>query len=124
MGTDRTEERNRNWRPPKAPPVTSVEQPLLPASQSNPSGSLQNLYTSLCALLTCDTGWLRVVPSDGDLVYYKWKWTTGPHANHYVMVVGTVGEVSENLVLLERKKSQVEAGQRPATLDRYFGGEK
>lgn len=103
--------------------ASSVGPPLLPSSTSATSATERDRLTVLCALLTSDTGWLRVVPSEGGkTVYCKWKWTSGRLCNRYVMTVGPVEDVFDLLELLGRKREDAEQGIGPSSLDRYYNG--
>jgi hypothetical protein len=72
-------------------------------------------------LLQRDGGWLRVVPRrDEDVVYWKWKYTDGPHMNHYVMVRTSKTEVLLGLRELAHKLDRVDDGVLRPTLDRPY----
>lgn len=78
---------------------------------------------ALLPLLTRDDGWLRLSSTDyGDVVYYKWKWTRGPNANKYVMVVYPAGEADEAFRRLTLKVHAVDRGEQSAVKDHYFQG--
>lgn len=73
--------------------------------------------------LTRDDGWLRISPTqDGKACYFKWKWTGGPHAGHYVMSVYPAHEADEALRGLAHKVHAVDSGEKPPVKDHYFHG--
>lgn len=74
------------------------------------------LWTHVCALSTRDDGYLRVIPDGaGKSVYWKWKYTRGQWAGHYVMSVVSWYDPALALLLLRQKIDQVEVGlKRPA----------
>lgn len=79
---------------------------------------------ALLGILIRDDGWLRVTPKeDGETVYWKWKWTAGPHVNHYVMVVYHSSESSEAITRLALKIDAVDRGEQTPVKDHYFKGE-
>lgn len=70
-----------------------------------------------------DDGWLRIVPQDdGASVYWKWKWTAGPHRNCYVMTVYPHSQCAESLRRLAAKVDAVDSGKEPPVKDHYFKG--
>lgn len=70
-----------------------------------------------------DDGWLRIVPQDdGATVYWKWKWTAGPHRNCYVMTVYPQTQSAESLRRLALKVDAVDCGKEPPVKDHYFKG--
>lgn len=119
MGIDKVEQMRRSG--PKRRSASSAEPSQLTGSALHPSGEMSTLCASMYALLTSDTGWLRIVPADGDLVYVKWKWDGGAHKGYYVMTRGQLEELPFLLETLLRKREEVERGERSATKDRYYG---
>lgn len=78
---------------------------------------------ALLPFLTRDDGWLRIsAADDGDVVYFKWKWTRGPHANKYVMTVYPASEADEAMRALAIKVHAVDRGEKAAVKDHYFHG--
>lgn len=76
---------------------------------------------ALLPFLTRDDGWLRISPTnDGQTVYFKWKWTGGPYANHYVMAVYPAHEAHQALRLLAGKMDAVDSGEKRPVRDHYF----
>lgn len=76
---------------------------------------------ALLPFLTRDDGWLRISPTnDGETVYFKWKWTAGPYANHYVMAVYPAHEADQALALLARKMHAVDSREQKPVRDHYF----
>lgn len=110
-----TPRRSRHPRASSAEPSQRTE------SASVTSGETSHLSASMCALLTSDTGWLRMVPAEHEVVYLKWKWDAGAHKGHYVMVQGYLGELAFLLDTLLRKREEVERGERTPTKDRFYG---
>lgn len=78
--------------------------------------------TALEYLSQRDDGWLRFIPSrDGSPVYCKWKFTSGPHQNCYVMSVGQYWQLDYIFHLLLRKLDDVDAGNLdPLAADRLY----
>lgn len=77
----------------------------------------------LLPFLCRDDGWLRVTPHDnGDVVYWKWKWTRGPNTNRYVMVVYPQSQSADALLKLTAKIDAVDGGIESAVKDHYFQG--
>jgi hypothetical protein len=82
-----------------------------------------DVAAALDFLLCRDDGWLRVTPQeDGERVYWKWKWTGGPHINHYVMVVYPKAESSNAMLRLALKVHAVDCGEKSPVKDHYFKG--
>lgn len=78
---------------------------------------------AMSPFLTRDDGWLRVVPQDDGLTcYFKWKFTGGPHVNHYVMCRYPYTESAEALARLARKVDAVDRGVERPVKDHYFKG--
>lgn len=68
-------------------------------------------------------GWIRIAPAPEDgAAYFKWKWTAGRWADHYVMVRVGPAELRRALCLLRVKAQLVDDGRRRATPDTYGGG--
>ena len=83
----------------------------------------EDVAMALDFLLSRDDGWLRVSPQeDGERVYWKWKWTAGPHINHYVMVVYPKAESSNAVLGLAVKVNAVDHGEKAPVKDHYFKG--
>lgn len=81
----------------------------------------EGVARALVPFLTRDDGWLRVSPQDdGATVYFKWKWTAGPHANHYVMTVYPYAECADALLRLALKVDAVDRGEQVPVKDHYF----
>lgn len=75
----------------------------------------------LATVLCRDDGWLRVVPDgDGKVVWWKWKFTAGHYAGHYVMVRGEQDQHTQSLKLLARKLRSVDHGESKPTRDSYY----
>lgn len=76
---------------------------------------------ALIPFLGRSDGWLRLVPEhDGAAVYFKWKWTAGPHANCYVMTVYPYHEAAQALLSLAVKVDAVDSGKKAPVKDHYF----
>ncbi len=76
---------------------------------------------ALQELLLRNDGWLRASPDgNGKVCYIKWKFTAGPHAGYYVMVVSAPWEWDSSLEVLLRKIREVYFGTRRPTKDSYF----
>ena len=76
---------------------------------------------ALVPFLGRSDGWLRLVPeNDGTAVYFKWKWTAGPHANCYVMSVYPYHQAAEALLSLAVKVDAVDRGVKSPVKDHYF----
>lgn len=76
---------------------------------------------ALLRLCQRDDGWLRIIPPrDNYQLYLKWKFNRGPWANHYLMVVVPLNQLSFGLQLLNEKCHDVDDGQRTPSVDRYF----
>lgn len=78
--------------------------------------SREALHSHICALSTRDDGYLRVIPDGaGKSVYWKWKYTRGQWAGHYLMSVVSWYDPALALLLLRQKIDQVEVGlKKPA----------
>ena len=101
----------------------AVPPPQLPsiAGGREEAGGNDGWAAALAALLTRDDGWLRVSPQDDGLtVYFKWKFTGGPHVNHYVMVVYPYTQCAEALSRLALKVHAVDCGKQRPVKDHYF----
>lgn len=84
-------------------------------------GSDHHGMVLLAALLDRRDGWLRVVPDgDGKVVWWKWKFTTGPYAGFYVMVRGEQDRHIESLSTMARKLNAVDVGSSKPTRDSYY----
>lgn len=96
----------------------------LPADTSGPSQTNGlDATTALDFLLTRTDGWLRITPQDdGETVYFKWKWTAGPHVNHYVMVVYPHFQCGNAFLRLALKVDSVDRGEQRPVKDHYFKG--
>ena len=82
-----------------------------------------SVEAALEPFLLRDDGWLRIVPqNDGATVYFKWKWTAGPHRDHYVMTVYPQHQATEGLARLAAKVDAVDSGKQPPVRDHYFKG--
>lgn len=116
-----------SYDPGKSPPITArVERAAPPtalaeqASACSPGSSLVLLDSLLCSLVARDDGWLRVAPDPlDDKLYFKWKFTRGRWAGHYVMSVVRISEVTIGLRLLDIKLTKVESGTFRPSLDTY-----
>lgn len=75
----------------------------------------------MATLLDRRDGWLRVVPDgDGKVVWWKWKFTTGPFAGHYAMVRGEQDQHTEAMQVLARKLRAIDHGTSKPTRDSYY----
>lgn len=74
------------------------------------------LHEHLTALSSRDDGYLRIIPDGArKAAYYKWKFTRGEWAGHYVMAVVSYYDPAMALLLVRQKIDQVELGiKRPA----------
>lgn len=76
---------------------------------------------TLRLLAVHSNGWLRIVSHDeGATVYYKFKWSKGPHAGGYVMWLSADMDASTALDGLLRKVRAVEAYEMRATPDHPY----
>lgn len=74
-------------------------------------------------LMLRDDGWLRMVPHDhGKVSFWKWKFTAGPHAGHYVMWVADCDDWTGAVVGLVTKIMLVDRGELRPALDRPYEG--
>lgn len=90
---------------------------------SSTEAASREVAKALMPFLLRDDGWLRIVPQDDGLTcYFKWKWTGGPHINHYVMVRYPYTESGDALARLARKVDSVDRGEQRPVKDHYFKG--
>lgn len=82
------------------------------------SGDFLNSFVFLASR---DDGWLRMVPHDaGATVYYKWKFTRGSWAGHYIMYMDNAFDPSASIQGLLKKLQKVDAGELRPVRDRPF----
>lgn len=100
-----------------------VQAPAVRMEESGSTSERVSLGRILLPFLCRDDGWLRVTPHEnGDIVYWKWKWTRGPNTNRYVMVVYPQSQSADALLKLTAKIDAVDAGIETAVRDHYFQG--
>lgn len=76
---------------------------------------------ALSDLLMRDDGWLRISPDgEGKVVYWKWKFTRGPHAGCYVMCVFAPWEVWQAIAEVGSKIERSYLGLHRPTKDSYY----
>lgn len=103
-------------RPVGAQGTVSPAQPLPLLSDGGAAAD------ALATLYCRDDGWLRMVPQDhGKTVYWKWKFTRGRWAGHYIMWRDDEFHPSGSLVGLVAKLGAVDAGEHKPILDQYYG---
>lgn len=96
---------------PQATPLTSPSPHLA-------MDSARQLMYNLQWFMDHDGGWLRIVPQvDAHEVFFKWKFTTGPWAGHYVMSRTMHWQYAYGLEVLRQKVEEVEEGSRRPTRD-------
>lgn len=123
MGND--PQATRQSRQALAAAVSERQPTVCQEREESPIGTAETVGSAvaraLLPLLTRDDGWLRVSPADdGETVYFKWKWTRGPYANHYVMTVHPHHEADQALAGLARKVDSVDRGKKRPVKDHYF----
>jgi hypothetical protein len=102
--------------------LLNAPQPSLLEMEGKETGRI-SLERLLLPFLLRDDGWLRVTPqNDGESVYWKWKYTGGKHANHYVMVVCPASQSGQALMMLAAKVDAVDCGEKAPVRDHYFKG--
>jgi hypothetical protein len=85
---------------------------------SSRDGELRRGGSELDWFCCQNDGWLRLVPHvDDDLLYIKWKWSSGEFQGMYVMVRVTPWQVVYGLVLLRQKVEEVQDHIRTPVLD-------
>lgn len=72
-------------------------------------------------LLARTDGWLRCIPAgDGKQNYFKWKFSSGPWAGHYVMYVSAAGDWSGGIIGLADKLIAVDEGRKRPAHDTFY----
>lgn len=108
----------------RAGPAPAVSGPSSVPSVSGLSpeqGRSETALEALRDLYARDDGWLRIVPhGQGKTVYYKWKFTRGKWANHYVMYRDDDNRPFTSILSLESKVNDVDVGARRPALDSYY----
>lgn len=100
-----------------------LPQPSIRMAEQGTEAVPEGLARALMPFLLRDDGWLRIVPKDdGGAVYFKWKWTGGPHRNCYVMTVYPYHQAADALLRLAMKVDAVDSGVEAPVKDHYFQG--
>jgi len=101
--------------------VRSSEHPDLSVAKETGPPDRSSGIAALQELLLRNDGWLRASPDgNGKVCYIKWKFTGGPYAGCYVMVVSAPWEWDTSVELLLQKIREVYYGTRRPTKDNYF----
>jgi hypothetical protein len=103
-----------------ASPACTSNDPLPPQKLSREEAGPPRT-ASLYRLASRTDGWIRIAPDgEGKAVYIKYKFTHGPFAGRYVMVLAQLEQMRWAFDLLEEKIEEVEQGVRSAIVDRFY----
>lgn len=84
-------------------------------------GHSEALRETAIRLALRDDGYLRVIPDgQGDRVFIKWKFTSGPYLGQYVMAVVNPHEISHGFVLILTKIIGSYAGMYSPSVDKRY----
>lgn len=103
--------------------VGSIEKGSLPGDVARSGRNLdaRSFWDTFMWFFSRHDGWLRIVAdSDAEVLYIKWKFSSGAWKGYYCMARVDVWELDVGLYLLRDKVERVDLGVHRPTKDQFY----